>query len=275
MIRKCLIATLLSLTFILPLQAAENPIALTTDQDKISYVFGLQVGNSLMRQGVEPDFDVLIQAIKEAYENKPPRISLHEQQLIVQQFQTEQKRKQAMAALGEDAWKAQLDKPGMMSFDSGKNYYWILTTNKGTIKIRFMPEVAPMHVTSTIFLTRKGFYDGLTFHRVIPGFMAQGGCPFGTGTGGPGYEYDGEFKPGVSHDKPFLVSMANAGPGTDGSQFFITFVPTPSLDGKHTIFGSVVEGQDVVGKLEAAGSSSGKTKESLVIQKAVIEEGSL
>jgi cyclophilin family peptidyl-prolyl cis-trans isomerase len=102
--------------------------------------------------------------------------------------------------------------------------------------------------------------------------MAQGGDPLGTGTGGPGYQYDGEFSPNVKHDKPYLLSMANAGPGTDGSQFFITFVPTPNLDGKHTIFGSVVGGIDVIMKLEKAGSSSGKTKEPLNIIKATIEE---
>jgi cyclophilin family peptidyl-prolyl cis-trans isomerase len=101
--------------------------------------------------------------------------------------------------------------------------------------------------------------------------MAQGGCPLGTGAGSPGYKYGGEFSPDVKHDKPYLLSMANAGPGTDGSQFFITFRATPHLDGKHTIFGRVVEGEDVVDKLEAAGSSSGETKEPLIIIRAGIE----
>ncbi len=116
----------------------------------------------------------------------------------------------------------------MRQFDANKDYFWILETNKGNIKIKLMPNVAPMHVTSTMFLTEKGFYDGTMFHRVIPGFMAQGGDPLGTGTGGPGYKYAGEFNANVKHDRPFLVSMANAGPNTDGSQFFITFVPTPA-----------------------------------------------
>jgi peptidyl-prolyl cis-trans isomerase B (cyclophilin B) len=102
--------------------------------------------------------------------------------------------------------------------------------------------------------------------------MAQGGDPLGNGIGGPGYQYDGEFSDYVKHDKPYLLSMANAGPGTDGSQFFITFVPTPNLDGKHTIFGNVVEGTDVVMKLEAAGSPDGKPKEPLIINRARIEE---
>jgi cyclophilin family peptidyl-prolyl cis-trans isomerase len=272
MIRKCFTTVLLSLVFILPLQASEKPIPLTTDQDKLSYVFGRQIGSSLIRQGIDPNFEVLLQAIKEAYNNETSRLSDQEQQSVVQQFNANARQKQAIAALGENAWKVQLKKPEMMTFDSTMDYYWILDTNKGKIKIKLMPDVAPMHVTSTIYLTRKGFYDGLTFHRVIPGFMAQGGCPLGTGTGGPGYEYDGEFKPDISHDQPFLVSMANAGPGTDGSQFFITFVPYPSLDGKHTIFGSVVEGKEVVRMLETAGSSNGKPKEPLVIQKATIEE---
>jgi cyclophilin family peptidyl-prolyl cis-trans isomerase len=169
-------------------------------------------------------------------------------------------------------WKLKLTKPEQRQFDPNKEYFWILETNKGNIRIKLMTDVAPMHATSTIFLTEKGFYDGTIFHRVIPGFMAQGGDPLGTGTGGPGYKYDGEFSPNVKHDRPFLLSMANAGPGTDGSQFFLTFVPTPWLDGKHTIFGEVVEGQDTVKKLEDAGSPQGKPTEELKIVKARIEE---
>jgi FKBP-type peptidyl-prolyl cis-trans isomerase/cyclophilin family peptidyl-prolyl cis-trans isomerase len=174
----------------------------------------------------------------------------------------------------DTSWKTKLTKPEMMAFDKGKDYFWNLQTNKGLIKIKLMPEVAPMHATSTIFLTRKGFYDDITFHRVIAGFMAQGGCPLGTGTGSPGYKYDGEFDPKVKHDRPYLLSMANAGPSTDGSQFFITFAPTPHLNGKHTIFGEVSEGQDVVRTLEKfAGSGRGnKPTEDLFIVKATIEE---
>jgi peptidyl-prolyl cis-trans isomerase B (cyclophilin B) len=171
----------------------------------------------------------------------------------------------------DNAWKLRLEQPSLMEFEAGKEYLWVLETNKGTIKVQLMPDVAPMHVTSTIFLTEKGFYDNLAFHRVISGFMAQGGCPLGTGTGGPGYQYDGECDPKVKHDRPFLLSMANAGPGTDGSQFFLTFIATPWLDGKHTIFGEIVEGQDVMATLEAAGTESGKPKEELGITKATIE----
>jgi cyclophilin family peptidyl-prolyl cis-trans isomerase len=166
-------------------------------------------------------------------------------------------------------WKTRLPKPTQVSFTAGKKYLWVLDTNKGPIEVRLLADTAPMHVTSTIYLTNLGFYDGLTFHRVIPGFMAQGGDPIGNGTGGPGYQYAGEFG-GAKHDKPGMLSMANAGPGTDGSQFFLTFVATNFLDGKHTVFGETVKGMDTLKALESAGSQSGKTKEKLEIKKATI-----
>ena len=168
-------------------------------------------------------------------------------------------------------WKTQLPKPPQVEFEDDKTYFWNLDTNVGNIKIKLDPEVAPMHVSSTVYLTRLGFYDDVVFHRVISGFMAQGGDPLGRGTGGPGYKYDGEFSPSVRHDRPGLLSMANAGPGTDGSQFFITFVPTPHLDDKHTLFGEVVEGMDTLKALEERGSRNGQTTEDLRIQKATIE----
>ena len=170
----------------------------------------------------------------------------------------------------KEGWKTAVPKPEVAKFDPKHTYFWILKTNKGPIKIKLMPAVAPMHVTSTIYLTQLGFYDGTVFHRVIPGFMAQGGDPLGNGTGSPGYQYDGEFSPEVKHDKPGLLSMANRGPGTDASQFFLTFVPTPHLDGKHTIFGSVVEGMETLKALEALGSQTGKTSEKLFIESATI-----
>ena len=170
----------------------------------------------------------------------------------------------------KSGWKTGLSKPPQAKFTAGKKYFWVLDTNKGEIKIQLKPDVAPMHVSSTIYLTRLGFYDGVAFHRVITGFMAQGGDPLGNGTGGPGYKYDGEFSSSVKHDKPGILSMANAGPGTDGSQFFITFVATPHLDGRHTIFGEVTSGMDVVKKLEASGSGGGRPSEALSIQKATI-----
>jgi cyclophilin family peptidyl-prolyl cis-trans isomerase len=127
-----------------------------------------------------------------------------------------------------------------------------------------------MHVTSTIYLTRLGFYDGLSFHRVITGFMAQGGCPLGTGTGGPGYKYAGEFDPSVKHDAPGKLSMANSGPGTDGSQFFLTFVKTPWLDGKHTIFGEVIAGKKTLEKIEKLGQRNGRPRARVEIKKATV-----
>ena len=168
-------------------------------------------------------------------------------------------------------WKSNLQQPELMSFKPGQEIVWKLETNVGDMKFKLLPDIAPMHVTSTIYLTNLGFYDDVIFHRVISGFMAQGGDPLGIGQGGPGYLYDGEFSPEARHDRPGLLSMANRGPGTDGSQFFITFVPTPWLDGKHTIFGELVSGKETIAKLEKLGSRSGKTSERLLIVRASIE----
>lgn len=167
-------------------------------------------------------------------------------------------------------WKSHLTEPPKVEFTSGAKYFWNLDTNKGKIKVQLYPDSAPMHVSSTIYLTRLGFYDDIIFHRVIKGFMAQGGDPTGTGRGSPGYKYAGEFAGDRKHDKPGILSMANAGPNTDGSQFFLTFVKTPHLDGKHTVFGAVVDGMETVTLLENAGSQSGKTTEKLFIEKATI-----
>jgi peptidyl-prolyl cis-trans isomerase B (cyclophilin B) len=122
----------------------------------------------------------------------------------------------------------------------------ILTTDKGPIEGTLQPSKAPVTVANFLNLAKRGFYDGITFHRVIPDFMIQGGDPTGTGRGGPGYRFEDEVNSGLKHDKPGMFSMANAGPGTNGSQFFITHVPTAWLDGKHTVFGHVTKGQDVV-----------------------------
>ena len=124
----------------------------------------------------------------------------------------------------------------------------VMETNKGTIRLDLYADKTPMTVANFVNLVQRGFYDGLSFHRVIDDFMIQGGCPQGTGTGGPGYRFGDEFDPGLRHDAPGKFSMANAGPGTNGSQFFITHVPTPWLDDAHTIFGAVQSdaAQDVV-----------------------------
>ena len=118
-------------------------------------------------------------------------------------------------------------------------------TSRGPIKIELYPDKAPLTVANFVNLAKRGFYDGLNFHRVIADFMIQGGCPEGSGRGGPGYRFEDETNNGVKHERGVL-SMANAGPNTNGSQFFITHVPTPWLDGKHTVFGKVTEGLDVV-----------------------------
>ncbi len=119
-------------------------------------------------------------------------------------------------------------------------------TDKGTIRIELFDDKTPKTVANFEKLVAKKFYDGLVFHRVIPDFMVQCGCPDGRGTGGPGYKFEDEFDPSLKHDGPGVLSMANSGPNTNGSQFFITHVATPWLDGKHSVFGKVIEGQDVV-----------------------------
>ena len=126
----------------------------------------------------------------------------------------------------------------------------VFTTARGPIRVRLNAEKAPVTVASFVNLAQRGFYDGLGFHRVIPDFMIQGGCPEGSGRGGPGYRFEDETGNGLRHDKPGVLSMANAGPGTNGSQFFITHVPCPWLNGKHTVFGKVLEGMDVVDSIK-------------------------
>jgi cyclophilin family peptidyl-prolyl cis-trans isomerase len=126
-----------------------------------------------------------------------------------------------------------------------------LRTTLGDVRIELFRDKAPKTVENFVTLVRKGFYTGLTFHRVIPGFMIQGGCPTGDGTGGPGYTIKDEFDPTLRHDGPGILSMANAGPNTGGSQFFITLAPTKWLDGKHAVFGRVRGGMDVVEKIAA------------------------
>lgn len=171
-------------------------------------------------------------------------------------------------------WRSQLRKPPQVRFDPTKQYVWKLRTSQGEIRIAMRPDVAPMHVASTFYLTRLGFYDSLTFHRVVKGFMAQGGDPRGDGTGGPGYAYDGEFDPDVKHDRPGILSMANAGPSTDGSQFFLTFRPTPSLDGRHTVFGQV-EGAESFATLQRIEALGRPRDPAPPLEPIVIEQASI
>jgi len=139
--------------------------------------------------------------------------------------------------------------PPEMALKPGYEYYAKVVTEKGPMKIRLFAEEAPETVNNFVFLAREGYFDGTTFHRVIPDFMAQGGDPTSTGMGGPGYSIPDEFHPDLRHDRPGILSMANAGPNTGGSQFFVTYVATPWLDDRHAVFGEVVDGMDVVGTI--------------------------
>ena len=151
------------------------------------------------------------------------------------------------------------------------NRHAIFDTSMGTFKAEIFEDKAPLTSANFIKLCQKGFYDGLIFHRVIPNFMVQTGDPRGNGTGGPGYEIKDEFGPGLKHNRPGMLSMANSGPDTGGSQFFITTVPTPWLDGKHAIFGRVIEGQDIVDKISnAPRNSQDKPLTAITIRKLTI-----
>jgi len=140
------------------------------------------------------------------------------------------------------------DAPPPLTIDQDKQYIVNMETDKGTIRIQLFPKDAPKTVNNFVFLSREGYYDGLTFHRIIENFMAQGGDPIGTGTGGPGYQFEDEFS-----DQSHVVgalSMANSGPNTNGSQFFIVYTPQTHLNGRHTVFGQVIEGMEVALALE-------------------------
>ncbi len=165
--------------------------------------------------------------------------------------------------------------------------YAILETSQGNIVCRLFEKEAPQTVTNFIGLaegtkeftdpktgkkTKRPFFDGLAFHRVIPSFMIQGGCPLGNGTGGPGYRFADEFHPSLRHDRPGKLSMANSGPGTNGSQFFVTVAATPWLDNRHTIFGEVIEGQDIATKIsEVPRDSSDRPRTPVVLEHVRIE----
>lgn len=133
-----------------------------------------------------------------------------------------------------------------MQIDAKKSYVATMETNRGTMELELYPEFAPKTVNNFVFLSEQGFYDGISFHRVINDFMIQGGDPTGTGSGGPGYRFEDEVVGNPLKHETGVISMANAGPNTNGSQFFITHSPQPHLNGKHTVFGKVTEGQDVI-----------------------------
>ena len=157
----------------------------------------------------------------------------------------------------------QYDSPPDMQIDPDTDYRATIETDKGTIEVKLYPEHAPKTVNNFVSLARDGFYDGLVFHRVIPNFMIQGGDPTGTGRGGPGYKFEDEVKDNPLKHETGSLSMANAGPNTNGSQFFITHAPQPHLNGRHTVFGKVMDGQDVVDAVE-----QGDTMKSVTISES-------
>jgi cyclophilin family peptidyl-prolyl cis-trans isomerase len=140
----------------------------------------------------------------------------------------------------------QWSQPPALEIDPKKSYSAILNTDKGNITLKLFADKVPLTVNNFVFLARQGFYDGTIFHRVISDFMVQGGDPTGTGMGGPGYKFLDEFNSNLRHDKPGVLSMANSGPNTNGSQFFITHIATPWLDNKHSVFGQVTDGMDTL-----------------------------
>lgn len=144
--------------------------------------------------------------------------------------------------MSQKQWKSAPE----MVIDPKKSYTATFTTDVGDIVVSLFADKTPKTVNNFVFLAREGYYDDTIFHRVISNFMAQGGDPTATGMGGPGYKFADEFHPSLKHNKPGILSMANAGPGTNGSQFFLTHVPTPWLDGKHSVFGEVTQGMDVL-----------------------------
>ncbi|MCB2180190.1 peptidylprolyl isomerase [bacterium] len=144
--------------------------------------------------------------------------------------------------MSQKQWSA----PPDLTIDASKTYYAVLTTDVGEMKIKLFAEKTPVTVNNFVFLANEGFYDGTIFHRVIGNFMVQGGDPTGTGRGGPGYRFRDEFHPELKHNKRGILSMANAGPNTNGSQFFITHGETPWLDNRHTVFGELVDGEETL-----------------------------
>jgi cyclophilin family peptidyl-prolyl cis-trans isomerase len=166
------------------------------------------------------------------------------------------------------------DKAPEMQIEAGKRYVARIETSHGAVTSELFADRTPVTVNNFVFLAREGFYDGLVFHRVIDGFMIQGGDPEGTGRGGPGYQFEDEFRPDLRFDRPGLLAMANAGPNTNGSQFFVTVSTPEHLNGRHTIFGRVIDGYGVVEAISKLPTGSGdRPKEEARIDRVTIEEG--
>jgi cyclophilin family peptidyl-prolyl cis-trans isomerase len=159
-----------------------------------------------------------------------------------------------------------------LTIDPKKTYHALVKTDKGDMKFNLFSDKTPLTVNNFVFLARENFYDGTIFHRVINDFMVQGGDPTGTGRGGPGYKFRDEFHPDLKHDKPGILSMANAGPGTNGSQFFITHVATPWLDNKHSVFGELIEGEDILMSIPARDPNQTNSPAVKIISVEIIEE---
>lgn len=166
------------------------------------------------------------------------------------------------------SWK----NPPEMNIDPKKEYSAELNTDVGKIKIKLFADKAPITVNNFVFLAKEGYYNDTIFHRVINDFMVQGGDPTGTGMGGPGYKFSDEFHPSLNHDKPGILSMANAGPNTNGSQFFITHVPTPWLDKKHSVFGEVTDGMNVLLSIPARDPSRRNSPAVKLLSVTIVEE---
>jgi cyclophilin family peptidyl-prolyl cis-trans isomerase len=159
-----------------------------------------------------------------------------------------------------------------MVIDPKRKYSATFKTEAGDFVIELYADKVPNTVNNFVFLARDGFYDGVTFHRVIKGFMAQGGDPTGRGTGGPGYQFKDEFHPGLRHNTPGILSMANAGPNTNGSQFFITHGPTPHLDNRHSVFGKVTKGMEVVLAIPERNPGSARQPGTKILSIEIVEE---
>lgn len=173
-------------------------------------------------------------------------------------------------------WKTRLPKFPEVAFEEKGHYEWILETSEGTMTAVLDHQTAPEHVRNILYLTAAGFYDGLGFHRIIPGFMAQGGCPLGRGTGSPGYQVNLEVDPKVTHEGPGILSMARSqAPNSAGSQFFLTFASQPSLDNQYSVFGKVTEGLEVLKKLEAAGNPNPRSNGVPPLKEITIEKATV